>query len=68
MSQREFELFGSEFERIMRESVGHLEKEKKRTTAGCGVGGSGDEQRRPAMEFERVVRVLEERGRFEIQK
>ena len=43
MSYREFELFGSEFERIVRESIGRLEKEKKRTTVGCGVGGSGDE-------------------------
>ena len=43
LSWREFELFRSEFERIVRESVGRLVKEKKRTTASCGVGGSGDE-------------------------
>ena len=33
----------SEFERIVRERVGHSKKEKKRTTVDCGGGGSGDE-------------------------
>ena len=49
----------------MRDRESELVRERKeRTIADCGGGSSGDERRISTMELERVVTVLEERGRF----
>ena len=42
---------------------GLVKERKERTIVSCGGGDSNDEQKRPAMDLEKVVRVLEERER-----